>query len=168
MAGDSAGGNLALALVHRLRRQSLPPPCAIACYSPWTDLTVSGDSVHSRRRRDPMLPAQALARAADRYASRSLQGQPEVSPLFGSFHGWPPLSLDVGSDEILLDDSRRLAARARAAGVRVRFRIWAGQPHVFPLFADVLPEGDAAIRESSAFLLQACSPAFSQAYWQRC
>ncbi len=152
IAGDSAGGNLTLATLLRIRDRGMPAPAGAVLLSPWTDLTGSGESMHVNARRDPMLPAQRVAEAAVLYAPHSDHRHPDVSPLFGDFSGLPPLDIHVGSTEILLDDSRRLASRARAAGVDATLTIWPRMPHVFPIFADFLPEGRRAIDHIAAFI----------------
>lgn len=153
VAGDSAGGNLLMVLLQRLREEGLPLPASAICYSPWTDLTGSGASVTLNARRDPMLPGHRLREAAELYAPGADHRDPLISPLFADFGGLPPLSIHVGSTEVLLDDSTRLADRARSAGVSVDLNIWPAQPHVFPVLARLLPEGRQALNMSGRFLL---------------
>ena len=99
-----------------------------------------------------MLPANRIEDAAGLYAPAGDLDRPDVSPLFGEFHGLPPLCVHVGTTEILLDDSRRLAERATRHGVEVELKTWHRMPHVFPMFADVLPEGRRALDEIGAFI----------------
>lgn len=153
LAGDSAGGNLVLVLLQRLREEGLPMPASALCYSPWTDLTGSGASVTLNARRDPMLPAHRLRDAAEVYAPGLDHRNPLISPLFADFRGLPPLSIHVGSTEVLLDDSTRLADRLRSAGVSVDLNVWPSQPHVFPVLARLLPEGRQALNMSGRFVL---------------
>lgn len=153
VAGDSAGGNLVLVLLQRLREEGLPMPASVICYSPWTDLTGSGASVILNARRDPMLPGHRLLEAAELYAPHADHRDPLISPLFADFRGMPPLAIHVGSTEILLDDATRLADRARSAGVSVDLDIWPAQPHVFPVLARLLPEGRQALNMSGRHLL---------------
>lgn len=153
VAGDSAGGNLTLVLLQRLREEGLPMPASALCYSPWTDLTGSGASVILNARRDPMLPGHRLQDAADLYAPSADHRDPLISPLFADFRGFPPLSIHVGSTEVLLDDSNRVADRARSAGVSVDLNIWPAQPHVFPVLARVIPEARTALAMSGRHLL---------------
>lgn len=131
LVGDSAGGGLIFALLHRLAEACMPIPAAAAVMSPWTDLTVSGASMAGRAEADPIFTREALRSLADGY----LQGQdarhPEASPLFAPFGGFPPIRIDVGEDEVLLDDSLRLADRLRAANVPVDCHVWERMPHVF-------------------------------------
>jgi len=152
IAGDSAGGNLALVTLLRARDAGLPLPSAAVLLSPWTDLTGSGSSMQTNAKLDPMLPAQRIDEAARMYAPLANLDDPDISPLFGDFAGLPPLSIHVGTTEILLDDSRRLADRARQHGVRVELKTWHRMPHVFPMFADFLPEGRRALGEIAQFI----------------
>ena len=110
---------------------------------------------------DPMLPAQRIDEAARIYAPATDLDDPDVSPLFGDFAGLPPLSIHVGTTEILLDDSQRLAERARQHGVRVELKTWHRMPHVFPMFADFLPEGRRALSEIGEFIGARLPPQFA-------
>ncbi len=159
IVGDSAGGNLAMVTLLRARDRGLPLPAAGVLMSPWTDLTGSGASMRTNERRDPMLPAKRIDDAARMYAPFSEPADPDVSPLFADLTGLPPLSVHVGSTEILLDDSRRLVDRARAHGVAADATVWPRMPHVFPMFADVLPEGRRALREIQRFVDAHLAPA---------
>lgn len=152
IAGDSAGGNLAAVTLGSIRREGLPQPAAAVLLSPWTDMTGSGSSIRSNAARDVMLPASRLAEAARLYAGDRSLADPDISPLFAEWSGCPPLSVHVGGAEILLDDATRLVARAKASGVDATVRVWPGMPHVFPVFAPLLPEGSRAIREIGGFL----------------
>lgn len=152
VAGDSAGGNLALVTLLRIRNSGLSPPAGAVLFSPWADLTGSGASLIENRRKDPMLPASRMPEAVDLYARNIDPAEPEVSPLFARLEGLPPLSIHVGSTEILLDDARRLARRVRGAGGYAELEVWPSQPHVFPVFADFLPEGRAAIAHVAEFV----------------
>jgi len=150
-AGDSAGGGLAVAALVAARDAGLPLPAAGACISPWLDLTLSGGSMQAKAAKDPMLTPEDLRLFADAYARREL-GAPGASPLFADLAGLPPLLLQVGSAEVLLDDSTRFAAAARRAGVEVSLRVWDDMIHVWHAFADLLPEGAQAVRQLAAFL----------------
>ncbi len=152
IAGDSAGGNLALVTLLRARDQGLPLPSAAVLLSPWTDLSGSGASMRTNAKLDPMLPAQRIDEAARIYAPTGELDDPDISPLFGDFTQLPPLSIHVGTTEILLDDSQRLAERARAHGVSAELEIWHRMPHVFPMFADFLPEGRQALDDIGRFI----------------
>jgi acetyl esterase/lipase len=153
LAGDSAGGNLVLVLLQRIREAGLPMPASATCLSPWADLTASGDSVILNAHRDPMLPANRLAEAADLYAPDADLQDPLISPLFADYRDFPPLLLHVGATEILLDDAVRVARAAERAGVRADLRIWPAQPHVFHLLGPFLPEARTATHEIARFVL---------------
>ena len=150
IAGDSAGGGLALALLLALRELKLPLPAGAVLFSPWTDLTASGDSVRTRAEADPMIGPGVLAPMAAHYAGRNPVGMPGISPLFGDLHGLPPLLIQVGDAEVLLDDSTRLHARALAAGVDSTLHNFAEAFHVFQAIP-VLPEAAEALVEVGVF-----------------
>ncbi|TGY90420.1 alpha/beta hydrolase [Marinicauda algicola] len=145
VAGDSAGGGLTLAMTLRLKAGGETLPDALYLISPWTDLTMSGDSAKTLDGIDPMLRAHYLDKGAAIYAGKTDRAHPDCSPLFGDLSGLPPTLIQVGSDEVLLDDSTRLAQRLEAAGVEVRCEVWERMWHDFPLFAPLLPEADRAI-----------------------
>lgn len=152
LAGDSAGGGLALALATRIRDQGLTMPVALALYSPWTDLTCSGDSLKFNSRSCAMFTEASVREAARFYPGTVAPDHPEISPLFANLNGLPPMIIFAGEEEALLDDSTRLAARAREAGVRVEFECVRGVPHVYPLFQRLLPEGRDAMRSTARFV----------------
>lgn len=152
IAGDSAGGNLALVTLLRARDRGIPLPGGAVLLSPWTDLTGSGTSMRTNAKLDPMLPAQRIDEAARLYAPTAQLDSPDVSPLFGDFTGLPPLSIHVGTTEILLDDSQRLVERAQQHGVSAGLERWHRMPHVFPMFADFLPEGRQALDDIGRFV----------------
>ncbi|HEY4344113.1 MAG TPA: alpha/beta hydrolase [Parvibaculum sp.] len=151
VAGDSAGGGLTLALLLSLRDAGEPMPAAAALLSPWTDLTMSGWSHITHRKRDPMLTTEGALLASHHYLAGASPADPLASPLYGRFGGLPPLFIHVGGNEILLDDSLRLAEKARAAGVPVEIKVWDGVPHVFQAF-HFLPEARASLSQIAAFL----------------
>lgn len=152
IGGDSAGGHLTLITLQALRDAGLPMPCAALCFSPWTDLSCESPSYQRNRFRDPMFSSRAVSSLA-RYFVRSRDHyDPLISPLHGDFSGLPPLLITAGSTEVLRDDSRRLAQRAQAFGVQVQYEEWRGMPHVFQLFAQVLPEARASFRNMAAFI----------------
>jgi phosphinothricin tripeptide acetyl hydrolase len=152
VAGDSAGGGLTLATLVALRDAGDPTPAAGLCISPWTDLVLTGDSIATKAEQDPMVRAADLQRMADAYLAGRDAKTPLASPLYADLTGLPPLLLQVGSAEILLDDAVRIAARARAAGVAAELRVWPDMIHVWHAFADLLPEGSEAVDEMAAFL----------------
>ncbi|UDY37052.1 alpha/beta hydrolase [Dermatobacter hominis] len=143
VAGDSAGGGLTAALTLALRDDGSAPAGAVLL-SPWLDLTLTNTSITELADDDPMLTADALARAAEAYAGGRLK-EPLVSPVFGDLAGLPPMLVLVGTAEILLDDSRTFAERATAAGSDVDLDVHEGLIHVWP-FVDGIPESAAALR----------------------
>ncbi|MGV8997213.1 MAG: alpha/beta hydrolase [Parvibaculaceae bacterium] len=153
IAGDSAGGGLALATLFSIRDAGLPLPSGAALLSPWTDLTMSGDSHITHGKTDPMLSVEGALLGARHYLGGAKPTDPLASPLFGDFTGLPPLMIHVGEREILLDDSLRVAERARAAGTLVDLKVWPGLPHVFQA-ARFLPEARASVNEIAEFLRQ--------------
>jgi acetyl esterase/lipase len=149
--GDSAGGGLALALALRLRNEAAPLPGAIVAISPWTDLAITGASARPGAR-DPMLEANDLHLLAAQYAGSGDTRNPYISPLYGDPRGLPPTLLQVGGDEILRDDSVRMAERMREAGCDVTLEIWPRMVHVWHAFAPVLPEARRAIARAGDFI----------------
>ena len=156
LMGDSAGGGLALSLALACKRHALPLPGALVGLSPWLDLTFSGESVISNREREQLLPSKGLVHVSRLYAPEpQALDDPLVSPVFASreeLAGLPPMLLQVGRDEILLDDTRRLAQRAREAGVSVSTREFAGMPHVFQMLWPWLPEARDALADVNRFV----------------
>jgi monoterpene epsilon-lactone hydrolase len=152
IAGDSAGGGLALALMIRLRNKGKSLPAAAALFSPWTDLAVTGASVQSNARREAMFGAREVRIAADWYLNGAEPVAPEASPLYASLAGLPPMLIEVGEREILRDDSTRLAARAQSEGVSATLNVWPIVPHVWQLACSFLPEGSRSLRGAAAFL----------------
>jgi len=155
LAGDSAGGGLAIATVLAARDAGLPAPAAIAVLSPWVDLTGSGESMRTRRGIDPIFQPSDIEGYAVQYLGDGDRRAPLASPLFADMHGLPPLLVQVGGNELLLDDAVRLASRAAAGDVDVTLRVRAGVPHVFQHFAGMLDEADEALAEAGAFLRRA-------------
>ncbi len=159
MAGDSAGGGLALATLISLRDAGDPLPASAVLFSPWTDLAGTGDSLRTNHARDAMFPGTGMDRAAAPYLGDADPFNPLASPLYADLGGLPPLLLHVGSYEILLDDSRRVADRARAAGTEATLETWPVVPHVWQLFP--IPEAGQSLRKATAFLrrtMQAATP----------
>lgn len=152
IAGESAGGGLAAATLIALRDAGVPLPVAAVLMSPWADLTLSGPSLSTKADLDPALTPDGLARRADDYAPNSDRNNVLISPVFADLGGLPPLLIQAGSHEILLDDAIRLAARGAADDVAVRLEITPGVPHVFQGFAAILDEGDDALTRAGNFL----------------
>ena len=152
LAGDSAGGGLALATVLAARDEGLPVPAAVIVFSPWVDLAGSGASMRTRRGIDPIFEPADIAGYAAQYVGDGDRRTPLASPVHADLHGVPPLLVQVGGNELLLDDAVQLAARAAADDVAVTLRVWPGVPHVFQHFAGMLDEADEALAEAGAFL----------------
>jgi acetyl esterase/lipase len=150
--GESAGGGLAMAALLALKQDGLPLPAAAVTMSAWVDMTVSGESVTTKADVDPIASGESLQMSAMAY----LQGQdpttPLASPLHGDLGGLPPLLIQVGSEEVLLDDSTRLADAARAAGIDVTLEVAPDLPHVFQYFASFLPQAQDAIDRAGEFI----------------
>ena len=145
VAGDSAGGGLALALLLALNERRRPLPAGAVCLSPWTDLAMSGDSARNGEVDDPMVRLPEAQELAALYAQDHDPREPLISPLHGDLAGLPPLLLQVGTRELLLDDSRRFASAAREAAVDVTLEEWEGLMHVWQIFAPMVPESVEAI-----------------------
>ena len=152
--GESAGGNLAVELLIAGKAEGLTMPAAALLFSPMTDLTVTGSSYAGKAQADPAISAQAIrTRAADYLAGTDTDpADPLVSPIFADLSGLPPLLIQAGSHEVLLDDATRLAAKAAADDVAVILDITPGVPHVFQAFAALLDEGDAALNRAARFV----------------
>jgi acetyl esterase/lipase len=151
VAGDSAGGGLALAAITQGCRQGLDVAAA-AVFSPWTDLSLSGASIRDNAIGDPLLDPAYLRASAASYLGSADPADPRGSPLFGVTTGLPPLLIQVGSDEILLDDSRRYASAAAEAGGAVRLEIWQGMHHVFQMNISQLASARRALERAGQFL----------------
>jgi epsilon-lactone hydrolase len=153
VGGDSAGGGLAAALLLSLRDRGGALPAAAVLLSAWTDLTAQGESYVTRAEADPIHQrAMILATARQYLGPDGDASNPLASPLFGGLAGLPPLLLQVGDRETVLDDSTRFAAKARAAGVRADLEVYPNMIHVFQQFADEIPEARQAITGVGRFL----------------
>ena len=144
VAGDSAGGGLALAALVAARDRGMPMVAGAALMSPWTDLSFTGESLVTRAEQDPMVAEDMIRVMADHYVSSADSSDPLVSPVYANLTGLCPLQIHVGDDEILLDDSRRIGENARRDGVECSVTVWDEMLHVFPYFAPLLPEGHPA------------------------
>ncbi len=152
IAGDSAGGGLSLATVQKLRDDNQPLPAGVVCISPWTDLTMGFDSHRSKATADPILRADNLQLWASSYMGDANPRNPLISPAFADFSGFPPLFIQVGSEEVLLDDSLQVAEKAKSAGVDVTLKVWEGMWHVWHTAGNFLPESRAAFEEIGEFV----------------
>jgi len=151
VAGDSAGGNLVLATLHRIKAVGEPMPSCAVVLSPVVDFTLSSRSIVVNAKRDPMFALSGLIALRGYYSPPERFLDPAVSPLFGDFRGFPPLLFQVGDIEVLLDESIRAAARAHAAGVQVELEIWDRMGHVFQAMAS-LPQAEAAAGNIAEFI----------------
>jgi acetyl esterase/lipase len=152
VAGDSAGGGLALSLMLALRAAGAPLPAAAALFSPWTDLAATGESILTNARRCAMFNGADIGPSARYYLGIADPRNPLASPLYADLSGLPPLLIHVGADECLRDDSTRVAEKARVAGVPVELKIWPVVPHAWQLAVQILPEARQSLHESSDFL----------------
>ena len=152
IAGDSAGGGLALSLMISRRDAGLPLPAAAALFSPWTDLAVTGASARENEASDPLFSRRMLKNAARAYLNAESSRNPLASPLYGDLRGLPPLLLHASSSELLRDDSARLAARAVEAGVDARVALWPDAPHCWQLAAALMPQARESIEQAAGFL----------------
>jgi monoterpene epsilon-lactone hydrolase len=152
VGGDSAGGNLTLALMIALRTQGLPLPACGWLASPWSDLTASGATMQSKAATDPMIQKPYLLELAQNFAGGRNLSDPLVSPQLADLTGLPPLLIQVGSDETLLDDSVTLAGRAGAAGVATTLQVWPDMIHAFPMFFPRVAASRRATSEAGSFI----------------
>lgn len=152
IAGDSAGGGLSLATAIAIRDLGLPLPAGLVLYSPWVDLSLSGESVISNASKDAMLKPDWVRWCANRYRGALPADHPACSPLFADLKGLPPALIHAGSDDILLSDSTRLAERLENAGVPHEFTLFEGVGHVFQFLTEILPDADRSIRMTSTFV----------------
>jgi len=148
VAGDSAGGGLALATLVKLKERQVPLPSGALCFSPWTDLAVTGKSVKLNAESCAMFSEEALRRAARQYLGDFSPFHPLASPLYANLEGLPPLLVHVSDTELLADDSMRLVDFARQAGVNAHLEIYHDQPHVWQLFP-LLPEATDSLQKAA-------------------
>ncbi len=152
VAGDSAGGGLTVAALVAIKDAKLPTPAAGVCLSPWVDLEGIGDSMKTKAAVDPIVQKEPLLEMAKAYLGGKDARSPLAAPLYADLAGLPPLLIQVGTAETLLDDSNRLAERARKAGVKVTLEPWENMIHVWQLFAPMLEEGQQAIDKIGQFV----------------
>lgn len=153
LAGDSAGGGLALSLALAIRDAGWPSAAGIVAFCPWTDLAATGESLNENSERCAMFAGDTIRRAAKFYVGDADPMSPSISPLYGDFRGLPPMLLHASEDEVLRDDAIRVADAARAAGVDVELQLWPHVPHVWQFFAAVLPEARQSLAATTRFVL---------------
>lgn len=152
IAGDSAGGGLAIASAVNLRDQRLPQPACVVGISPWVDLEGVGHSMLARAERDPMVQKAGLTWLAGLYLNGTDAKTPLAAPLYADLKGLAPMLIQVGTAETLLDDATRIAEKLHTAGVEVKLSVWPNMLHVWPLFAPKLSEGRDGCLEAGAFI----------------
>lgn len=152
VAGDSAGGGLALSLMLALRSAGTPLPAAAALFSPWTDLAATGESIRTNAARCAMFHGADIGPSGRYYLGDGDPRNALASPLYADLSGLSPLLIHVGADECLRDDSTRVAEKAKAAGVPVELKVWPVVPHAWQLALQILPEARQSLRETSEFL----------------
>lgn len=152
VGGDSAGGGLAVALLLKLRDEGLPSPAAGVLLSPWADLAMTGQSLTTRAEADVRQDAAGTTWCAQQYLSGHDPRDPYASPLYGDLTGLPPLYIQAGDWDILVDDAHRLAAKARRCGVDVRLDLFPEMPHAHQLWAGTMPEADDAVARVGDYL----------------
>lgn len=152
IAGESAGGGLAIATLVSLREAGAALPAGAWCSSPWTDLEMSGATMQTKAAVDPLIQRPYLQELAAAYLQGRDPRMPMVSPIHADLRGLPPLLIQVGSDETLLDDAVRLAGVAAAADVRTTLQVWPHMIHAWHLFYEQLADGRRALAEMGAFV----------------
>ena len=154
IGGDSAGGGLTVAALVALRHVGEPMPAAGVCISPWADMEATGQSYTTNAEADPSVSKENILKIAEVYMDGKNPKAPLASPIHADLTGLPPLLLQVGGIEVLLDDSIMLKSRAKEAGVPVEMEVWDDMPHVWHHFAPILPEARKAIARIGEFVLQ--------------
>ena len=152
LGGDSAGGGLIFALLHQLLAEGRPLPACVVSFSPWADLTLSGDTLFSLSSRDVLLPIERLPEIRTMYLQGAEPRDPRASPLFGDFDGAPPVFIQASRTEILLDDARRLARRMTDQDVDATLALADGLPHVWQIYQGWLPEADEALDHAATWI----------------
>lgn len=152
LAGDSAGGGLTLATLVAIKEAGAPMAAAGVAISPWVDLEALGETMVSKAAEDPLVQRQGVLQMAAAYLAGKDPRTPLAAPLYADLRGLPPLLIQVGTAETLLDDAMRIAQRAREAGIEVTYAEWPNMVHVWHLFAAALDEGGQAIEELGRFV----------------
>lgn len=151
IAGESAGGGLALAILLVLREQKIPMPAAVVSISPWTDLSCSGESYKTKNRYS-LAPLDSWTVFSKHYVGNGNPENPLISPLFGNLAGLPPILVNAGADDELYDDGEQFALKASSSGVDVTFKKGERQVHCYPLLAPMFPEATKAMQEITGFI----------------
>ena len=151
VAGDSAGGGLALGTLLAAREAGLPMPARLVLFSPWTDLAATGASIQANAARESMLVGSRIQEVADLYLQGADPQTPFASPLYGDLTGLPPTLIQVSDREILLDDSRRVAEKINAAGGKAALSVWRNLPHAWQISQGFLPEARQALAQAADF-----------------
>ena len=152
IGGDSAGGGLTLLTLLEIKNRALPLPLAAFCLSPFADMSGTSPTYISNARKSHMFHPKALRKITAFLSADHDPYDPAISPAFGDYAGLPPLFIQASDTELLLNDARLVAQNAAAAGVEVELKIWHNLPHVFTIFADIIPEGKQGIKEIAAFI----------------
>jgi acetyl esterase/lipase len=152
LAGDSAGGGLAFALLLQAAREGLPRPACVVGFSPWVDLTERQPSLRRNAQRDVMLPARRMTEVVRHYLGAHDPADPLASPLFGDWRDPPPALIMASRSEILVDEAVGLAEALRRGAGDVRLELWNGLPHAWPIFAGLIPEAGRAIAHAGGFI----------------
>lgn len=153
VGGDSAGGNLTITLINRLRAAREEQPACAWLASPWTDLTMSGASLETQAAIDPLIHKAYLEELADSYAPAPIDRKdPLISPMFADLRGFPPVLIQVGSSETLVDDSVRFARAAALVDVNVTLQVWPHMIHAWPMWNAKLAAGRDALADAGAFM----------------
>jgi monoterpene epsilon-lactone hydrolase len=152
VAGDSAGGNLTLTLCLALREQGLPQPAAIALFSPVTDFTLGSESIRSNSKTCAMFSSEIAPTVSAFYLGDHDRRDPLASPYFADLRGLPPMLFQASSDEILRDDSVRMAERAKQAGIETEINLWPVVPHIWQILHRWIPESREALAQAQSFL----------------
>ncbi|MFM0348156.1 alpha/beta hydrolase [Paraburkholderia sp. RL17-347-BIC-D] len=151
-SGDSAGGAMVVSLMVAARTAGSPLPAGGVAISPWANLEHTGASMSNRNGIDPIVTKEALDLIARRFLNGALPNTPEASPVFADVRGLPPILIQIGENEVMLSDAMRLATHLAENRVRTSLEVWPNMFHVWPIFADILPDGAEALRNAARFL----------------
>jgi monoterpene epsilon-lactone hydrolase len=154
LAGDSAGGGLALATMLQLRDKGLQMPAGVSLISPWTDLAMTGESVKTKEHVDPLINPNILSAFAQKYIGDDIALNPLISPLYANLSNLSPVFIQVGGNELLLDDATRLAKKLKKAGCNVEMEVWDSMFHVWHYLGGLVPEAQTAINAMGNFIIQ--------------